>query len=87
MIKYFKKKKKRKKNWEWVIWPQDKILKRPKRGSCEAKKDQDKMKGINEDHWEDDEHDKGFSARVNNRRCEKLFQCLNLKCCILGKIS
>ena len=45
------------------------------------------MKGTNEDQWEDDEHDKDFSTRVNNGICEKLFQCLNLKCCILGKIS
>ena len=51
------------------------MLRRPKRGSCQAKKIQDQMKGINEDQWEDDEHDKDFSTRVNNGKCEKLFQC------------
>ena len=45
------------------------------------------MKGINEDQWEDYEHDKDFSTRVNDERFRKLFQCLNLKCCILGEIS
>ena len=45
------------------------------------------MKGINEDQWEDDDHDKDFSTRDNDGRCEKLFQCLNLKYCILGEIS
>ena len=40
------------------------------------------MKGINEDQWEDDEHDKDFSTTVNDRRCGKIFQCLNLKYCI-----
>ena len=45
------------------------------------------MKGINDDQWEDDDHDKDFSTRVNDGRCEKLFQCLNLKYCILGEIS
>ena len=45
------------------------------------------MKGINEDQWEDDEHDKDFSTRVNDGRCGKIFQCLNLKYCILGEIS
>ena len=45
------------------------------------------MKGINEDKKEDDEHDKDFSTRVNDRKCGKIFQCLNLKCCILGETS
>ena len=43
------------------------------------------MKGINEYQGEDDEHDKDFSTRVNNERCGKIFQCLNLKYCILGE--
>ena len=63
------------------------MLRRPKRGSCQGKKIQDQMKGINEDQWEDDEHDKNFSTRVNGERFQKLFQCLNLKWCILGEIS
>ena len=50
-------------------------------------KNQDQMKGINEDQWEDDEHDKDFSTRVNDGRCGKIFQCLNLEYCILGEIS
>ena len=29
------------------------------------------MKEINEDQWEDDEHDEDFSTRVNVGRCEK----------------
>ena len=56
------------------------MLKRPKRGSHQAE-----LKGINEDQWEDDEHDKDFSTRVNDERCGKIFQCLNLKYCILGE--
>ena len=42
------------------------------------------MKGINEYQWEDDEHDKDFSTRVNDGRCGKIFPCLNLKYCTLG---
>ena len=34
-------------------------------------KNQDQMKGINENQWEDDEHDKDFNTRVNNGRCGK----------------
>ena len=45
------------------------------------------MKGINEDQWEDDEHDKDFSTRVNDGSCGKIFQCLNLKYCILEETS
>ena len=63
------------------------MLRRPKSGSCQAKKNKDKMKGTNEGQREDDEHDNDFSTRVNNGICEKLFQCLNLKCFILGEIS
>ena len=35
---YFKKK------WEWVIWPQYRMLRRPKRGSRQAKKIKTKWK-------------------------------------------
>ena len=45
------------------------------------------MKEINEDQWEDDEHDKDFSTRINDGRCGQIFQCLNLEYCILGEIS
>ena len=46
---------------------------------------QDQIKGTNEDQWEDDECDKDFSIRVNDGSCGKIFQCLNLKYCILGE--
>ena len=69
-----------------MIWQQDRILRRPKSGICQAKKkNQDKIKGTNEDQWEDEEHDKDFSIRVKDGRCRKLFQCLNLKYCMLGE--
>ena len=42
-------------------------------------KNQDQMKGINEDQWEDDEHDKDFSTRINGRRCEKNLPMLEFK--------
>ena len=44
------------------------MTRRPKRGSCQTKNSQDLIKGINEDQWEDDEHDKDFSIRVNDGR-------------------
>ena len=47
------------------------MLRRTKRGSCQVKKNQDQMNGINEDQWEDDEHEKDFSTRVNDGRCGK----------------
>ena len=43
------------------------------------------MKGIDGDQWEDDEHDKDFNPRVNDGRCGKIFQCLNLKYCLRRK--
>ena len=43
------------------------------------------MKGINEDQWEDEEHDKDFSTRVSDGSCGKIIQYLNLKYCTLGK--
>ena len=57
--------------------------KRPKREICQSKKSRLK-KGTDEDQWEDDDYDKDFSTRFSDRRCRKLFQCLNLKYCILG---
>ena len=67
------------------------MLRKSKRGSHQAKKkkksNQDQMKGINEDQWEDDKHDKDFSTRVNDGSCGKIFQRLNLKYCILGETS
>ena len=47
----------------------------------------DQMKGINEHQWEEDEHNKDFITRVNDGSCGKIFQCLNLKYCILGETS
>ena len=63
------------------------MTRRPKRGSCQTKNSQDLIKGINEDQWEDDEHDKDFSMRVNDGSCWKIFQCLNLKYCLIGETS
>ena len=45
------------------------------------------MKGINEDQGEDHEYDKDSSTGVNDGSCEKIFQYLNLKYCILGETS
>ena len=36
------------------------MTRRPKIGSSQTKNSQDLIKGINEDQWEDDEHDKDF---------------------------
>ena len=60
--------------------------KRSEREICQSKKSRLK-KGTDEDQWEDDKHDKDFSTRVNNGICEKPFQSLNIKYCILGEIS
>ena len=62
----------------WVIWPQDRMLRRPKEDVAKLK-NQDQMKGTNEDQWEDDEHDKDFSTRVNDGRCEKNIPMLEFK--------
>ena len=42
-------------------------------------KNQDQMKGIDGDQWEDDEHDKDFSTRINGGRCEKNLPMLEFK--------
>ena len=46
------------------------MLRRPKEEVAKLK-NQDQIEGINEDQWEDDEHDQDFSTRVNDGRCEK----------------
>ena len=42
-------------------------------------KNQDQMKGINEDQWEDDEHYRDISTRVNDGRCGKYLPMLEFK--------
>ena len=37
------------------------------------------MKGINEDQWEDDEHYRDISTRVNDGRCGKYLPMLEFK--------
>ena len=61
--------------------------KKTKKRKSSRQKNQDQMKGSNEDQGEEDEHVKDFSTSVNDGRCGKIFQCLNLKYCILGEIS